>query len=55
MSEVGKNQHQLKWIQALEAKFESDEKVVGRNIFDEILEKYTVSLCKTTLSLELEN
>ncbi|TVY91637.1 hypothetical protein LAWI1_G007323, partial [Lachnellula willkommii] len=40
MREVGKNQHQTKWIEALEAKFEGKGKVFGREEFDSFLSGY---------------
>ncbi|TVY33801.1 hypothetical protein LSUB1_G006800 [Lachnellula subtilissima] len=40
MREVGKNQHQAKWIEALEAKFEGKGKPFGREEFDSFLSGY---------------
>ena len=49
MREVGKNQHQTKWIEALEAKFEGKGKQFGREEFDSFLSGYSV--CSTTSTL----
>ncbi|TVY52115.1 hypothetical protein LCER1_G007231, partial [Lachnellula cervina] len=40
MREVGKNQHQTKWIEALEAKFEGKGTPFGREEFDGFLSGY---------------
>ncbi|KAF4618402.1 hypothetical protein G7Y89_g14901 [Cudoniella acicularis] len=40
MRDVGKNQHQTKWIEALEAKFEGKGKDFGREEFDSFLSDY---------------
>jgi hypothetical protein len=37
MREVGKNGHQALWIEALDAKFESSGKALGREEFERIL------------------
>jgi len=41
MREVGKNQHQGRWIEALEAKFEGKGKPFGREEFDGFLSGYS--------------
>lgn len=42
MREVGRNQHQGRWIEALEAKFEGKGTPYGREQFDEILGDFEV-------------
>lgn len=42
MREVGKNNHQALWIEAIDAKFESLWKAWGREDFEKILADYEV-------------
>jgi hypothetical protein len=42
MREVGKNNHQAMWLEAVEAKFEGKGKPWGREEFERILSGYEV-------------
>jgi hypothetical protein len=44
MREVGKNGHQKLWINGLDAKFAGDGTPLDRDVFDEILHEYDVSV-----------
>lgn len=48
MREVGKNGHAPFWVEALEAKYEGKDHVLGREEFDKILAEFQASLFLTT-------